>query len=251
MVNQFVTVLENRKVNGQFYKLIFRCRALAKHAKPGQFVNLLVNVSYDPFLRRPFSFYRTIGDRIEILYEVLGRGTALLANKKKGEALKVMGPLGRGFKRIVKNKKRILVGGGIGVPPLVFLGERTVVDYFLIGAKSYKEVLPAKELSRVHGKILYSTNDGSYGAKGYVTGLLEQLLRKESPQSLFIQTCGPRPMVQAVMEIARQRGIEGEVSLDETMACGVGACLGCVVETREGWVPSCTHGPVFAFKELR
>lgn len=250
MIDQTVTILENKKINARYYKLCFRSPHLARRVEPGQFVNILLQPGLDPFLRRPFSYYRVTGSRIEILYEVLGRGTALLAAKKKGDTLRVMGPLGRPFSRGVKGRRKILVAGGIGVPPLIFLAEKEKVDYFLIGCKSRNEVMPRRELAKVKGRILYATNDGSYGWKGYVTLLLEQVIRQESAGKLFLQTCGPRTMMKVVMEIARREGIPGEASVDERMACGVGACLGCVVKTEDGWVPSCTYGPVFPFEKL-
>lgn len=260
MPDEPVVILENHKVNEKYFKLAFRSRALSRGASPGQFLNLAIDepplvptfpsIGLVPFLRRPFSYYRVQGDRIEILYEILGIGTAVLAGKKKGDRFRAMGPLGKPFSTEIKKKKRVLVAGGVGVPPLVFLAERFPVDYVLIGCKSKKEVLPKKELVRVKGKISYATDDGSFGTKGFVTGLLEKILKKESPSQLFIQTCGPKVMIQAVLEIARQRDIDGEASVDETMACGVGSCLGCMVKTPEGWTPSCTHGPVFRFNEL-
>jgi len=146
--------------------------------------------------------------------------------------------------------KRILVAGGVGVPPLVFLAERHPIDYLLIGTKTSKEILPRKELAKVRGKVLYSTNDGSRGVKGYVTELLESVIEKESPENLFIQTCGPNIMMEAVMDMAAKYEIPGEASLDKEMACGVGACLGCMVQTKKGLVPSCTEGPVFRFDQL-
>ena len=251
MIDAWLKIAENRKVNGKYFKLVFRSKALARGVKPGQFVNVLLNPSQDPFLRRPFSYYRISGDRIEILYEILGRGTAILAGKKKGDELKVLGPLGLPFKqKLLKNKKRILVAGGVGVPPLVFLAEHFPAEAILIGAKSREEVLPKSELAKIKGEILYATNDGSYGKKGYVTVLLEEILKNEKPENLFIQTCGPKPMMQAVLDFARPRGMEGEASVDNTMACGMGVCLGCMVKTPDGWVPSCTEGPVFDFKEI-
>ena len=249
--DESVTILENRKVNAEYFKLAFRSRSLAREIQPGQFVQIQINSLLDPFWRRPFSYYRIISDRVEILYEILGRGTALLATKKKGETLKIMGPLGLPFAGKIANKKKILVAGGVGVPPLVFLAERYPVDYLLIGTKTKNEVLPKKELSKVKAKVLYSTNDGSYGVKGYVTVLLEKIIEKEKTQDLFIQTCGPKPMMHAVIKLAKKHGIEGEASLDETMACGMGVCLGCMVKTtNEGWVPSCIRGPVFKFDQL-
>ncbi|HXV28067.1 MAG TPA: dihydroorotate dehydrogenase electron transfer subunit [bacterium] len=251
MIDEVVKILENRKVNSEYYKLVFKSKSLSQKIEPGQFVQIQLNTLSDPFWRRPFSYYRVLKDRIEILYEILGRGTALLATMKKGDVLKVMGPLGRPFTLKVPGKKRVLVAGGVGVPPLIFLAERYPTDFMLIGTKSEKEVMPRKELSKIKGKILYSTNDGSYGAKGYVTVLLEKVIKKEGPENLFIQTCGPKPMMHAVMKLAKKCDIKGEASLDETMACGMGVCLGCMVKTKnEGWVPSCTQGPVFRFDDL-
>lgn len=249
MTDEWVTITHNDKVNGKYYKLVFYSEALSKGALPGQFINILLNNFLDPFLRRPFSYYRVTEKRVEILYEILGRGTAILADIKKGDVLKAMGPLGRPFSLKTK-KKRVLIAGGVGVPPLVFLAEKNPADFLLIGTKSKDEVLPKKELARVKAKVLYSTDDGSYGTKGYVTVLLQELLKKESPENLFIQTCGPTPMMQAVFNTAREHGIEGEASIDKPMACGVGACLGCMVKTKAGWVASCTEGPVFRFDEI-
>lgn len=250
MRDEIVSIIENRKVNAKYYKLIFRSPALARSAAPGQFLHIQLGEGLDPFLRRPFSYYRVRQKEVEILYEVLGYGTALLARKRKGDPLQVLGPLGRPFESKIHKKKRVLIGGGVGVPPLVFLAEKFSADYFLVGTKSKKEVLPAKELSRVKAEVLYSTNDGSYGKKGFVTLLLEELIRRSRPSELFIQTCGPNVMMKAVMDIARREGIEGEASVDQPMACGVGVCLGCMVKTPEGWTPSCTKGPVFSFKDI-
>ncbi len=251
MPDETVSILENKKVNGAYFKLSFQSKSLSRGARPGQFLHIKIDDTLDPFLRRPFSYYRVTGSKIEILYEILGKGTAKLSRKTRGETLKVMGPLGNTFLSKKTRKKKVLVAGGVGVPPLVFLAERYPVDYLLIGTKSKKEVLPKNELSKVKAKIMHSTNDGSYGVKGFVTHLLDQLIDKEGAENLFIQTCGPKPMMHAVITLARKYEIEGEASFDETMACGVGACLGCMVKTKEeSWVPSCTHGPVFQFSEL-
>lgn len=251
MKDETVTILSNRKINEKYYKLIFRSKTLSKKVLPGQFMMVQINEELDPFLRRPFSYYRISGDQIEILYEVLGRGTAIFSRKGIGESLNVFGPLGKSFRLKVPQKmKRVLVAGGVGVPPLVFLAEKYPSDFFLIGTKSRSEVLPKKETTKVSGKVFYSTNDGSYGVKGYVTVLLEKLIREEGAKNLFLQTCGPNVMMEAVMKIAKREGIEGEASVDKTMACGVGACLGCMVKTVDGWKPSCVEGPVFNFSEL-
>lgn len=254
MYDEFVTILENKKINDEYYKLIFSSSRLSKKVLPGQFLNIQIEDQHGLLLRRPFSYYRVSGNKIEILYEILGRGTSLLAQKRKGHKLKVLGPLGLPFSQNINGKKRILVAGGVGVPPLVYLAETVKENpknqFLLIGCKSKNEVLPKRELAKVKGKVLYATNDGSYGRKGFVTVLLHDLLKTENPKSLFIQTCGPNVMMSAVMNIAKEFGVEGEASVDERMACGVGACLGCVVETHEGFKTSCVEGPVFSFSAL-
>lgn len=249
--DEVVTITENKKLNGKYFKLTFQSSRLSRKAEPGQFLNVLIEEGMDPFLRRPFSYYRIRGSRIEILYEILGKGSGLLAKKKKGDEIRVLGPLGRGFSTGKTKRKRILVAGGCGLPPLVFLAERYGAEFLLIGARSRGEVMPKRELKLVKAKVLYSTDDGSYGTKGLVTRLLEDLLKNYRPSNFFIQTCGPRMMMQAVMDLARRKRISGEASLDENMACGIGACLGCVVKTKDGFVPSCTEGPVFRFDEIK
>lgn len=252
MYDEVVTVLENRKVNAEYFKISFRSPHLARGVRPGQFMQIKIAEGSDPFLRRPFSYYRVGGDRIEILYEILGRGTALLAKVERGTRLRVMGPLGRKFSETIGRKKRILVGGGVGVPPLVFLAERHGCHRFFIGTKSRSEVLPPNEIQKFRREVFYATEDGSYGTRGLVTKLLEDLFEKEkeAPKDYFIQTCGPNRMMERVMEIADRYGAQGEASWDERMACGVGVCLGCMVLTHRGWTPSCTEGPVFRFDEM-
>ena len=110
--------------------------------------------------------------------------------------------------------------------------------------------MPKAELRKVKAKVLYSTEDGSVGAKGFVTALLEKIVMNEDPDYFFIQTCGPKPMMKAVIAIAQKYGIEGEASWDESMACGVGACLGCMVETKAGRVRACVDGPVIPFADM-
>ena len=250
LCDETVTVLENKKVNGKYYKLAFQSAALSRDVRPGQFLQVLINDGKDPYLRRPFSYYRVAGKRVEILYEVLGRGTAILSMKKKGDTLKVMGPLGNGFSLPRGKKKRILIAGGVGVPPLVFLAEKVSAAFLLIGTKSKLEVMPQRELKKVKAKVLYATEDGSYGSQGLVTALLEKVIMDEDPRDCFLQTCGPKRMMEAVIVLARKYGIDGEASWDETMACGVGACLGCMVKTQDGLKRACADGPVFRFEDL-
>lgn len=250
MADETIAILENKKINAKYYKLVFSSIALSQKVQPGQFLQIRINAGHDPFLRRPFSYYRIKNKCVEVLYEVLGFGTDLLSKKKKGDQLQVMGPLGKGFSPVADGKKRLLVAGGIGLPPLVFLGEKNPIEYFLIGTKSKLEIMPERELKKIKGKVLYSTEDGSYGTKGMVTVLLEKIFKQENPRDFFIQTCGPKRMMAAVIALAKKYRIQGEASWDEAMACGVGACLGCMVQTRNGLQRACVDGPVFKFGEL-
>ena len=251
MFDERIRILENKKINQAYWKLTFSSAKLTRWVLPGQFVNIQLEDDSDPYLRRPFSYYRTRGNEVEILYEILGRGTRLLTRKRRGDLLMVLGPLGNSFAQKLNGKKHVLVAGGVGVPPLVFLAEKTPIDYILIGCKSKGEVLPKSELRKIRGEVRYSTEDGSYGKKGFVTVLLYEIIKREkNVKFLFIQTCGPHAMMNAVMKVAAEFGIEGEASIDERMACGVGACLGCVVKTTDGYKTSCVDGPIFRFSEL-
>lgn len=245
-----VLVLENKKVNDKYFKLVFRSTDLSGNVKPGQFLHVRVNQGQDPFLRRPFSYFRVLPGRVEVLYEVLGRGTSFLSGKKKGDRLRVMGPLGNTFTKDLGKRKRILVAGGVGVPPMVFLAEKYPTAYLLVGTKSKAELMPKSELKKVRAKCLFATEDGSHGTKGRVTLLLEEILKDQHPGEFYIQTCGPKRMMEAVIAIAAKYGVEGEASWDESMACGVGACLGCMVKTREGLKRACADGPIFKFEDL-
>lgn len=252
MHDETVTILENRKINEVYWRMAFSSKRLSRGVKPGQFLNVKIDDGPDPFLRRPFSYYRVRGNQIQMLYACLGRGTQILSRKKPGTTLQALGPLGKPFAPSVTGKKQILVGGGVGVPPLVFLAESSVKIgmRLLIGCKSKSEVMPRRELAQVRAEVRYATDDGSYGRKGFVTALLEEILKSEDPRSLYVQTCGPTPMMRAVLDLARKYGAAGEASVEERMACGVGACLGCVVETKTGYETSCVRGPVFSFDEL-
>lgn len=252
MRDETVTVLGNKKVNAAYYQISFRSKYLSQKVRPGQFLHIQITASQDPFLRRPFSYYRLRGEVVDVLYEALGRATEILSGLEKGDRLRVLGPLGRAFSEKIKAKKRILVGGGVGVPPLVFLAERYGCHRFFIGTKSRRQILPSKEIQKFRRQVFYSTDDGSYGTKGFVTKLLENFLKNEAenPADYFVQTCGPTGMMERVLEIARRFGVSGEASWEERMACGLGVCLGCMVKTHRGWTPSCTEGPVFGFEEM-
>lgn len=251
MFDERVPVLENKKINEAYWKLTFRSKKTAAKSQPGHFINLRIRDSYEPLLRRPFSIYHIHRkDQIDVLYEVVGTGTSLMTKLKPGDEIDCLGPLGKGFSKPKKNEISILVGGGIGIAPLNCWDETYGADYFLMGYRGASHLLPREELRGKKSKKFVSTDDGSAGKKGLVTSVLETILEKEKGKKCRIYTCGPNVMMGAVKAMADQYQVPGELSTEEMMGCGVGACLGCVVQTKEGYKASCKEGPVFDFSEF-
>lgn len=245
-----VTVKENKHIAPDLWVLTFRSPKIARKILPGQFLQFRLKNSTDPFLRRPFSVYKIKGDIIEILYEVVGVGTRLMSEMKPGDSFWSLGPLGTSFTP-VRKKKVLMAGGGVGAAPLVFMAQRYAFEQMLLGFRDKSAVLPKSEAVGPQSKWVYSTNDGSVGKKGYITPVMEEILKKEGTgDHHFIYACGPKPMLYEVVRIAQKYGVEGEVSLDERMGCGIGACLGCVALTRSGYLASCRYGPIFRIKDL-
>lgn len=221
--------------------------------EPGQFVEVRVDGSPTTFLRRPISINNVDASRNELhlLVAAIGDGTRKLAQLKRGETLNVMLPLGNGFTMPQdRTKKHLLVGGGVGVAPLLYLGNKIKETggeaTFLLGARTAKDLLMIDEF-RQAGRVFVTTEDGSEGEKGFVTN--HSILSKEKFD--MISTCGPKPMMMAVARYAKAAGTECEVSLENKMACGLGACLCCVEKTQDkGNVCICTEGPVINSKRL-
>lgn len=245
-----VTVKENKRVSPDLWVMKFRSPKIARIISPGQFLQFRLKSQTDPLLRRPFSVYKIKGDVIEILYEVVGVGTRLMSEMKAGDTFWSLGPLGTKY-TLVKNKRVLMVGGGVGAAPLVFIAQRMPYEKMLLGFRDRRAVLPKTEVIGPKSKWIYATNDGSVGRKGFVTVLMEDIIKKaKNPGEFFLYACGPKPMLYEVVRIAQEYGVEGEVSLDERMGCGMGACLGCVVQTRTGYLPSCKYGPIFRIRDL-
>jgi len=249
----------NRRANHgspAYWYLEFESAVIAKNASPGQFVNIKVSQGFEPLLRRPVSIHRVKGSKIALVYKVIGTGTKILSTRRPQELLDVIGPLGSGFsyKQAVKTKKsiNILIAGGMGVAPLLFLAEKIKLSkpIVLIGAKTKKQILGVQEFKTLGCTTKISTDDGSAGFKGRVTDLFKQVLSTADYQPSAIYACGPKQMLKAVSEIANENKINAQLSLEEHMACGIGACLGCVVSTKNGYQSVCKDGPVFCAKEL-
>jgi dihydroorotate dehydrogenase electron transfer subunit len=257
-------LIYNKKIRNNYFRCAMIAPKIARGVHPGQFVSIRLNDKLEPLLRRPFSIHRVSGSAIEIFYELVGEGSLILSRKKAGESLNIIGPLGNGFNLTpsAPGFKPVLVAGGMGVAPLLFLAEKLKAHQTLIllGAKTKAQILCEREFSGLGGQVKIATDDGSKGFKGKVTDLLKHLLfpPKAGPplaetvnsQQSTIYACGPRPMLKEVSRISRDYNLAAEISLEEHMACGIGACLGCVVNTSEGFKRVCKEGPVFDAEEV-
>lgn len=227
-------------------------RAALPDMLPGQFVEVRIDDSPSTMLRRPISIHYVDRDANELwlLVALVGDGTRRLGSLSAGDTLNCVLPLGNGFTMAKRPDERILlVGGGVGVAPLLYFGERLKamgdVPTFLLGARSASDLLMLDRFQAI-GTVAVTTEDGSMGEKGFVTN--HSLLQ----QATFdrISTCGPKPMMVAVARYAAQANIPCEASLENLMACGLGACLCCVEKTVDGNLCVCTEGPVFDTRRL-
>ena len=219
---------------------------------PGQFVEVRVDGSETTFLRRPISinYVDKAANELWLLVATIGDGTRRIGELKVGDTVNCVLPLGNGFTMPQTAEERILlVGGGVGVAPLLYMGaqmkEAGIEPTFLLGARTKADLLEI-DLFQQYGRVLITTEDGSEGEKGFVTN--HPVLQKEHFDR--IATCGPKPMMVAVARYAHQADVECEVSLENMMACGVGACLCCVEKTTKGNLCVCKEGPVFNVKQL-
>jgi len=247
-------ILSNEKLNDQNHLLKITPVNNEKLPPiyPGQFVEIYVSNSKSTFLRRPISinFVDELQNTIWLLIQNVGDGTAALCDSKIGQKLNIIFPLGNSFTLPDnQNKRTLLVGGGVGIAPLLLLGKvlknNGFLPEFLLGGRSATDVLQMDEFEKF-GKINITTEDGSLGEKGFVTH--HSVLANQQFDKIY--ACGPKPMMVASSNYAHKHDIECEVSLENMMACGFGACLCCVEKTIRGNVCVCTEGPVFNIKEL-
>ena len=259
------TIISHTHVGGDFREMALQATGLPQ-AQPGQFANLQVTPGVDPLLRRPLSiYYQDVKrERLHFLYQVVGRGTRLLSRRAVGDELSILAPLGRGFslEGLNTDSLAILVGGGAGAAPLYFLAEilqqRKIPTLFFLGGPSRESLsFTDKMANLLGGDLVISTDDGSLGKPGFVTAALRDFFLRspgKGPRHLF--ACGPDGMLKEVAALAKRTGVPLQVSLEAVMACGFGACLGCVcpvvdkdkkeVEYRR----VCTEGPVFSSREV-
>ncbi|MFC2075988.1 dihydroorotate dehydrogenase electron transfer subunit [candidate division KSB1 bacterium] len=236
------------------YSLRLRSPAIAAAVRPGQFVHIRVSSGFDPLLRRPISIHSVAGEEIELIYRVVGRGTEILAGLRPGAVLDLLGPIGRGFD-LEPDKTPLMIGGGLGVPPIHYLAQdlatRGGSGLVLLGFRGLDDAYAVEELEALPGlEVKTATEDGSLGHKGLLTELLPS-----GPEldNRAVYACGPTPMLAAVAAWAEENGLPCQVSLEERMGCGLGACLGCTVpvlidddsDNPIKYRRVCTDGPVF------
>lgn len=243
------TIKENERLNADTILLVLHSPELPE-IKPGQFVNVRVDHSPSTFLRRPISVH-DVDKEQSLLYlfvKIVGCGTSTLGELQPGEKLNIILPLGNSF-TIPSSGRPLLIGGGCGVAPMLHLSRemkaRGLSPVVLIGTRTDKDILRKEEFEK-YATVYYTTEDGSFGEKGYVTQ--HSILNQSFDQ---ISCCGPEVMMKAVASYANSKNIECEVSLENTMACGIGACLCCVTDTKEGHKCVCTEGPIFNIKDLK
>jgi dihydroorotate dehydrogenase electron transfer subunit len=244
-------VVENRPLGrGSFVLTLGGCEALSG-ARPGQFVMVRGEWGRDPLLPRAFSILRTRGELCELLIKAVGRGTRLLEHAQPGQRMSVLGPLGRAFP--APEPGQILVAGGVGLAPLLWHAEGGRELELFYGARSDGDLVLLDEIERAGCRLHVTTEDGSFhgGTHGRVTVALEQFLKSGARGTIL--TCGPNPMMRAVVELAKSYGIPCIVSVEGEMACGIGACLGCAVPLVGGDRPfayACCDGPVFEAEKI-
>ena len=256
MIDQHVEIVFNKKFTDDTFLMGLRSPEIVSEARPGQFVMIKVRPGNDPLLRRPFSICATRGDGLVlILYQVVGKGTRMMSMTGEGERLSVLGPLGKGFDLPEAGQEPVLVAGGIGIAPLIFLAQTidTRTMTFMTGYRSASEIVEMKEMGLSGIKIRIATDDGTRGHKGPVTDLLQAYLN-EARQDSPVYACGPIPMLKRVAALTRGQGVSCQVSLETHMACGLGACQGCAVKAASGknrvYYQVCQHGPVFPVHSL-
>lgn len=255
MIQDKVEIVSNKVVGEGCYRIGLRSHRIVKEAQPGQFVHIRVNDAVQPLLRRPLSIHSLDdNETFSLLYEVSGEGTEILSHNKPGHTIDVIGPLGSGFSFDAGLKRVILVGGGIGVAPLLLAAQkalsRKLQTIVLIGAKTKERMLCVADFKNLGCEIETITDDGSSGSEGYVTDLVEQAIVSRGKGPAVVMACGPRQMLRRTAVAAGLYDVSCQVSLEEAFACGIGACLGCVVMTENGYKRVCADGPVFPAEEI-
>lgn len=259
-VNVKAKLISKEMLKPDIFKFSVQAKEITDTAKPGNFIEIRVNNDIEPFLRRPISIYNMNKDDgiLEFIFQVKGKGTKILSEKREGELIDIVGPLGYGTFKYSNFQNLAIIGGGIGVFPLYELAkcankENKNVNTYL-GFRNKDLVVLENEFTQVSDNLIITTDDGSYSQKGFAIDFLKKDVEEGKINSIY--ACGPLPMLKAVRELAIEKNIPCQISLEEKMACGLGVCLGCAVKTTrspedapEYW-HVCKAGPVFQAKDV-
>ena len=253
------TVLKKRYLKNNYFSLTFAPYSRSSECKPGSFIHVKLP-STDVHFRRAMSVASVDGKsgKLEIIFKVFGRGTTLLSRLRAGDPVNILGPLGGVFRPPKPGERVIIVAGGVGFPPLMYLTEQLVTSghdpkhiHFFYGGRSGDDIIERSRIRKLGTHFHPATDDGSYGRRGFVTEHVETFLQDNSDENLQIYACGPEGMLREVDRLGRQYGVPGQISLEAPMPCGIGVCLGCVVPlTKGGYARVCVDGPVFNIGEV-
>lgn len=239
-------------VGPSIWRMVIYLPCTAKEARPGQFIHITVSNALH-LLRRPISIAGTDPEKglVEILYRVVGSGTELMTHMKPGDMIDSLGPLGTSFS--MKGKDHIVgLGGGVGIAPILFMARRAVPDQMtaVIGGRNRKEIFWKDYFPDTLRKLIVTTDDGSYGIKGFSVSVLPGLLKKEKVDEVAV--CGPGIMMKTAAQMAAEARVYCEVSMERRMGCGIGTCLACVCDRKDGkgHYKVCSDGPVFPAEEV-
>ena len=259
-VNIKAKLLKKEELKPGILKFSVQADEIVSTAKPGNFIEIRVNDDIEPFLRRPISIYNMNKENgiLEFIFQIKGKGTTILAKRNEGELIDIVGPLGFGTFKYSSYENLAIIGGGIGVFPLYELAksaknENKNVNTYL-GFRNKDLVVLEYEFNKVSNQLTITSDDGSYAQKGFAIDFLKKDIEDGKIDSIY--ACGPLPMLKAVRELALEKNIPCQISLEEKMACGLGVCLGCAVKTAkspkeapEYW-HVCKAGPVFQAKDV-
>lgn len=244
------------RLSGDVYRMVLHSERLATTAKPGQFLNIRCGDSFEAYLRRPISVCDIHPETatVDVVFQIKGAGTARLAELRAGDKADVMGPLGSSFLPVSPGGQMVVVGGGIGTFPLLYLlrtmpqAHRTA----LLGFRNREAVVLEQDFADQSERLEIATDDGSYGTRGFVTTLLARRLAEAPVDCVYV--CGPTPMMKAAVALCLERDVPVQVSMEQRMGCGVGACLVCACKKKQGdeviFTHVCKEGPVFNGRDI-
>jgi dihydroorotate dehydrogenase electron transfer subunit len=246
-------IIENIPLNAHHSLLTLSLPEGIIEPRPGQFYMIEVNKGADPLLKRAFSLFRRTPEGFQLLYRIKGRGTSLLREMKRDSTIDILGPLGNHYPAPAPGHLPLVIAGGVGIASVFsFLHQNQGRAVLFYGARSGNEIFMIDELRKISKEVYVSTDDGSLGKKGNVVEHLADYLseKRDDAGKYTLYSCGPHPMLKALSVLSAAENITAFVSMEENMACGLGACLGCVVKTKTGYQRVCKEGPVFRADEI-